>query len=134
TFQEQLYCLVPFQKSRLNIKIPSIIDQLLVYYKDKKESLNQRLDIRRSEIQDAKLLEANDKVMFNIPVAQFGLLIKLLMEVNLIPKENVGKTFSFFAKYFKTPSANFISSESLQKKSSTVEFSTARKMKTYLIE
>ncbi|MBD1429784.1 hypothetical protein [Sphingobacterium litopenaei] len=134
SFQEQLYCLVPLQKNCLDLNSPTIIDQILLFFKDKKESLKQKLDVRRTEIMDAKLLEANDKVMFNIPVAQFGLLIKLLMEVNLIPKENVGKTFSFFAKYFKTPSVNFISSESLQKKSSTVEFSTARKMKAYLIE
>jgi hypothetical protein len=133
-FQEQLHCLVPLETYRMYPKVPSIINQLLVFFKDKKESLNQLLDLRRSEILDSKLLESNEKVLINMPVAQFGLLIKLLMELNLLPRENVSKTFSFFAKYFKTPSANFISSESLQKKSSAVEFSTAKKMKSYLIE
>jgi hypothetical protein len=133
-FQEQLHCLVPLETCRLNPKVPSIINQLLVFFKDKKESLNQLLELKRSEILDSKLLESNEKVLINMPVAQFGLLIKLLMELNLLPRENVSKTFSFFAKYFKTPSANFISSDSLQKKSSSVEFSTAKKMKSYLIE
>lgn len=111
----------------------NITDKIKVYIKEKKILLRQRIKIKRAEVLDRKIVENSDKIPIALPVAQFGLIIRLFLEMNLLPKEHIGKTFTFFSKNFKTSHAVFISAESLQKKSTTVEFATATKVKGILI-
>lgn len=118
---------------RFKLDDESIREQLKIFYREKKDNIKQRIELRRSEIQDSKLWEENEKAQINLSVPQIGFLIRLFMERGLIPKEDIGKTFSYYAKHFRTPNTSFISADSLQKKSLDVEFSTARKMKGHLI-
>lgn len=111
----------------------SIRKQLRTFFKEKKVYIRQQIKLRREEIQDSKFMEEPERVQINLPVAQFGLFIRLFIEKGLLPKEDVGKTFAYYARHFSTPKTPFISADSLQKKSTDVEFSTAKKMKGHLI-
>lgn len=119
--------------SRWMAEDESIREQIRTLLAEKKQYIQQRIELRRLEIQDSKLSEQTDRMQVNLPVAQFGLFIRLFMEKGLLPKEEVGKTFAYYARHFSTPRTPFISAESLQKKSTDVEFSTAKKMKGHLI-
>jgi hypothetical protein len=55
------------------------------------------------------------------------------IEKGILVKENLGDLFKFFATHFYTPNAEYISADSLQKKSTDVEFATAQKLKGQLI-
>ncbi len=120
-------------KSRWLKEDESIRKQLRIFYREKKSYVQQRIRLRRSEIRDRELGEEAERLQVNLPVAQFGLFIRLFMEKGLLQKEDVGKTFAYYAKHFRTPKTSFISAESLQKKSTDVEFTTAKKMKGHLI-
>src|SRR5690606_19647582 len=120
-------------KSRWLKEDESIRKQLRIFYREKKSYIQQRIRLRRSEIRDRQLGEETERLQVNLPVAQFGLFIRLFMEKGLLQKEDVGKTFAYYAKHFRTPKTSFISAESLQKKSTDVEFTTAKKMKGHLI-
>ncbi|NHA05513.1 hypothetical protein G7092_17010 [Mucilaginibacter sp. HC2] len=93
----------------------------------------QLLKLRRDAVMDKEKAKAGIRFLMNLPVPQFGLFIRMQIEKGLLPKENVGDLFSFFALHFYTPHTLFMSAESLQKKSTDVEFSTAQKMKGHLI-
>lgn len=114
-------------------KDKSIREQIRTLLAEKKRCIQQRIELRRLKFQDAKLSDETERTQVNLPVAQLGLFIRLLMEKGLLPKEEVGKTFAFYARHFSTTKTPFISAESLQKKSTDVEFSTAKKMKGHLI-
>ncbi|MEN5196965.1 hypothetical protein [Sphingobacterium faecium] len=119
--------------SRWKEEDESIREQLRTFYKEKKIFIRQKIKMRRSELQDSELAENKDRMQINLPVAQFGLFIRLFMEKGLLPKENVGKIFAYYARHFRTPNTPFISAENLQRKSSVVEFTTAKKIKGHLI-
>jgi len=106
------------------------LDQFLV---EKGLYLKHLLRVRREAIMDKEKAKAGIRFLMNLPVPQFGLFIRMQIEKGLLPKENVGDLFSFFALHFYTPNTTFISAESLQKKSTDVEFSTAQKMKGQVI-
>ena len=119
--------------SRWSEQDESIREQLRKFYKEKKAFIRQKIKMRRQELRDSELAESKDRMQINLPVAQFGLFIRLFMEKGLLQKENVGKTFAYYARHFRTPNTPFISAENLQRKSSDVEFSTAKKIKGHLI-
>jgi hypothetical protein len=111
-----------------------------VLYKDLYQFLTEKnayvkslLRVRREAIMDKEKAKAGIRFLMNLPVSQFGLFIRMQIEKGLLPKENVGDLFSFFALHFYTPNTLFMSADSLQKKSTDVEFSTAQKMKGQLI-
>lgn len=111
----------------------SIYVQFKEFLREKKAYINQRIKLRRAELRDEKLAESAGKVMVNLSVAQFSLFIRLFMEKGVLPKENMGAMFVYFVTHFRTPKTPSISSESLQKKSTDVEYATAKKVKGYLI-
>lgn len=131
--EDRISNLQPRCTSSWMAKDKSIREQIRIFLAEKKQFVQQRIELRRLEIQDAKLSDETERAQVNLPVAQFGLLIRLFMEKGLLPKEEVGKTFAYYARHFSTPKTPFISAESLQKKSTDVEFSTAKKMKSHLI-
>lgn len=119
--------------SRWMLSDDSIHDQIKRFIKEKKLSVHQRMELKRDEIKDNQLIDGTDRMQVNLPVAQLGLFIRMFMEKNLLPKEDIGKTFAYYARHFCTPKTPFISAESLQKKSTNVEFATAKKIKGHLI-
>lgn len=133
SLEDRLNGLSQMCKLRLKIEDESIRNQLKAFYQEKKDNINQRIELRRSELQDAKLWDNNDRLQINLSVPQLSLFIRILMERGILSKEDIGKTFGYYAKHFRTPQTQFISAESLQKKSTDVEFSTAKKMKGHLI-
>lgn len=106
------------------------LDQFLC---EKNVYVKNLLRVRREAIMDKEKAKAGIRFLMNLPVPQFGLFIRMQIEKGLLPKENVGDLFSFFALHFYTPNTLFMSADSLQKKSTDVEFSTAQKMKGQLI-
>ncbi len=111
----------------------SLITNLKCFLEEKGQVIKQLLQLRRIVLKDTELSKSSKRLQINLPVAQFGLLIRMLVEKGLLKKENMGEMFTFFAANFYTPQTAFISAESLQKKSSDVEFANAQKMKGHLI-
>ncbi|MFA6083422.1 hypothetical protein [Mucilaginibacter sp.] len=110
-----------------------LYDDLSGFLSEKYQYVKQLLRLRREAAMDTEKARAGVRFLMNLPVPQFGLFIRMQIEKGLLPKEKVGELFSFFALHFYTPHTLFISAESLQKKSTNVEFSTAQKMKSQLI-
>lgn len=110
-----------------------LYDDLSGFLSEKYQYVKQLLKLRREAAMDTEKARAGVRFLMNLPVPQFGLFIRMQIEKGLLPKEKVGELFSFFALHFYTPNTLFMSAESLQKKSTNVEFSTAQKMKGQLI-
>jgi hypothetical protein len=100
---------------------------------EKGQLVSQLIKLRRIVLKDNELAKSAARLRINLPVTQFGLFIRLQIESGLLPKENVGQVFTFFATHYSAKQALFISAESLQKKSTDVEHLTAQKMKGHLI-
>ena len=135
SLEEKLNTLIQYQKGKglLDSRI-SITEELKQYYIRKKDLIIQRIDVRRTEMLDSKLFDDNEKITINLSVSKLGFLIRLFIEKGYLPQDNIRKTFSFFAKHFRTPNTTFISADSLQKKSKTVEFQTVLKTKGMLLD
>lgn len=116
--------------------LPGVVpigEQLQGFLSEKKHHISEMLKLRRVILQDDILAKSMTRLKINMPVAQFGLFIRVQIEKGLLQKENIGELFNFFATHFYTPQTMFISPESLRKKSTDVEFSTAQKLKSNLI-
>ncbi|MEB0261964.1 MULTISPECIES: hypothetical protein [unclassified Mucilaginibacter] len=103
------------------------------FLNEKHNFVKELVKLRREAVSDLEAAKAGARFQINLPVPQFGLFIRMQIEKGLLVKENIGELFGFFATHFYTANAPFISAESLQKKSTDVEFSTAQKMKGHLI-
>lgn len=132
-FEDRINGLLLIRELRWSVKDESIREQLRNFAKEKKLYIRERIKLRRVAMQDNKMSEESDRMQVNLPVAQFGLFIRLFIERGILQNEEVGKTFAYYARHFRTPRTPFISAESLQKKSTDIDFSTAKKMKGHLI-
>ncbi|NQD69974.1 hypothetical protein HP439_04465 [Sphingobacterium shayense] len=112
---------------------PSIDEQISKYIDKKKRFLHHQLKFRRVVLRAPSIGETSGRMRLNLSVAQLALFIRLFIIVGVIPNEDIGKIFAFFARHFYTKNAQFISSDSLQRKSTDVELSTAKKLKSILI-
>jgi hypothetical protein len=101
---------------------------------EKYQLVKQLVKMRRQVIRDNEQSKSAARFLINLPVTQFGLFIRMQVEKGLLAKEHLGDLFTFFATHFYTPNTLFISADSLQKKSTDVDFSTAKKLKGHLIE
>ncbi len=101
-------------------------------YRNLKTLYLQKLDLRTSK-RAAAAQEDYQQVSINLSVAQLGLLIRLFMENGILPKHDVGKTFAHYARIYRTERTPHISADSLQKKSTDVEYATVKKIKSHLI-
>lgn len=110
-----------------------LYNELNGFLSEKYAIVKERIKISRQLAYGQDQNPKAKRTLINLSVAQFGLFIRMQIEKGLLAKENVGELFAFFARHFYTPNTDFISAESLQKKSSDVEHATARKMKSYLI-
>ena len=111
----------------------SLFMELDEFLKEKYTLTNQLIKLRRKASQDQERTKAGIRFLVNLPVSQFGLFIRIQIEKGILVKENLGELFTFFATHFYTPNTLYISAESLQKKSTDVEFATAQKLKGHLI-
>lgn len=111
----------------------SVKEYLKTFLNDRKSYFQQFIELRVSEIeiQKDKIQPVNNEL--KLSVAQLGLFIRLFMEIGVVDNKEVGKTFSFYARNFRTPKVALISAESLQKKSSSFEYSTIKSVKGHLI-
>ncbi|WP_316786571.1 hypothetical protein [Pedobacter frigiditerrae] len=110
-----------------------IKEQLYAYLDEKQKHTVQILELRRLALEDDPLVKSAKRLKVNLPVAQLALFIRLQLEKGFFEKENIGGLFNFFAEHFYTSKTKFISGDSLRKKSTEVEFTTAQKLKSQLI-
>ncbi|QXV63751.1 hypothetical protein INP83_11595 [Mucilaginibacter sp. 21P] len=111
----------------------SLGGSLLKYVEEQYRFLNDNLKLRMKYHTLLNAQSSHKRFLIGLPVAQYALFIRLQMESGILNKDHVGAIFSFFSDHFYTVNAKFISAESLQKKSTDVEFSTAQKIKGQLI-
>lgn len=117
---------MPSKQSKLFFELNNFLNQ-------KSTVVKKMVKLRRRFIKDNLKSKGGSRFLINLPVPQFGLFLRMQIEKGILVKENVGELFKFFAAHFYTPNAEFISAESLQKKSTDVEFATAKKLKGHLI-
>jgi ribosomal protein S17E len=115
------------------VKGSILYDDLNNFLSEKYLHVKEMVKIRRQAFQDSTQVTRGTRVLINLPVPQIGLFIRMQIEKGWLGKEHIGELFTFFANHFYTPHTLFMSAESLQKKSTDVEFSTAQKMKAHLI-
>ncbi len=116
----------PWSKNRL-------YNELNEFLSERYSIIKERIINARESLGNEQLNSKRKKVLINFSVAQFGLFIRLQIEKGILANEHIGELFAFFARNFYTPNTEFISAESLQKKSTDVEHATARKLKALLI-
>jgi len=116
----------PWDKHRLH-------DELNKFLSEKYSLVKERLKISRQLLEAEGYRPNSKRMLINLSVAQLGLFLRMQVEKGVLAKEHIGELFSFYARHFYTPNTDFISPESLQKKSSVVEHATARKLKALLI-
>lgn len=116
----------PLTKQRL-------YNELNKFLSEKYSLVKERLKISHQFATNEGLRPRAKRVLINLSVAQLGLFIRLQVEKGILAKDHIGELFTFFAKNFYTPNTDFISADSLQKKSSDVEHATAVKLKAHLI-
>jgi hypothetical protein len=119
------------------LKFPTANDHLCNelnrFLTEKYALVKERLKVSRQLIADDGKRQRAKRMLINLSVAQLGLFIRLQVEKGIFAKEHIGELFTFFARNFYTPNTEYISAESLQKKSSDVEHATAKKLKAHLI-
>jgi len=117
---------MPNKKKRLFFELNNFLDE-------KSTTVKRMVKLRRRFIRDNQKSKGGSRFLINLPVPQFGLFLRMQIEKGILAKENLGDLFKFFATHFYTPNAEYISADSLQKKSTDVEFATAQKLKGHLI-
>jgi len=116
----------PLVKHRLYIELNTFLTEKYAIVKERvklSRQWNNQTDTR---------LPAR-RFLINLSVAQLGLFIRMQIERGFLAKEHVGELFAFYARHFYTPNTEFMSAESLQKKSTVIEHATAKKLKSHLI-
>ncbi|NHA03304.1 hypothetical protein G7092_05845 [Mucilaginibacter sp. HC2] len=131
--KNNLYDLALRSAKTANIKSSVIYRELNSFLDEKYTFLKQLVKLRKEAVRDAQRAISGARFKINLSVPQFGLFIRMQMERDILSKDKVGELFGFFANHFYTTNAAFISPESLQKKSTDVEFTTAQKVKGHLI-
>src|SRR5690606_6960930 len=103
----------------------TLIYHLKIYLNKKRVFLEKKLNNKIEHVKDLSAIKDTSKISLAIPVNEFAFIIRLFMVENILPSENKGKLFEFFAHSFKTRTSHFISTDSLWKKSRAVEVKTA---------
>lgn len=126
TLENSSTIMLPNNNKRLFVELNEFLDE-------KSSVVKKMVKLRRRLIKDNLKSKNGSRFLINLPVTQFGLFLRMQIEKGILVKENLGDLFKFFATHFYTPNAEFISADSLQKKSTDVEFATAQKLKGHLI-
>ncbi|TCC98825.1 hypothetical protein [Pedobacter hiemivivus] len=115
-------------KYRLHPNLPSIWDDLRQYYNEKEQALEAMLALRRAALKDQRSSEESFRVLSLLTVPQLALFFRIQLEKGILIKEHIHDVFNFVAMHFYTEKTLFISSGSLQRKSTDVDFPTALKL------
>ena len=111
----------------------TLIYHLKNYLNKKRDFLEKKLTNKIDQVKNLSAIKDTSKITLEIPVNEFAFIIRLFMVENILPSENKGKLFEFFAHSFKTRTSPLISKDSLWKKSRAVEVTTASAVKDHLI-
>jgi len=103
-------------------------DEMGDYLNKKRKHLEELMDVRRSALKDKAEMEDIFRMKTELPVEQMALLVRMMQAKGVIVKKEIGEVFNFFARYFYTDRALFISARNMLKKSTEVHFSTALKL------
>ncbi|MCT1525689.1 hypothetical protein [Sphingobacterium hotanense] len=133
-FEERISNLTPGLSYGQCVEGCSLRESLRTFLDERKSFIKQSIELRVSEIEIQKHshFHLNNNEL-KLSVAQLSLFIRLFMEAGIVDKKEIGKTFSFYARNFRTPKVALISAESLQKKSTSFEYSTIKAVKSHLI-
>ncbi|MBB6107748.1 hypothetical protein SAMN05421821_101337 [Mucilaginibacter lappiensis] len=131
--KNMLYDLALRSAKSANVQSSMLYRELNSFLDEKYLFLKQLVKVRKDAMRDQQQPLSGLRFKINLSVPQFGLFIRMQMERDILSKEKVGDIFEFFAHHFYTANTALISPESLQKKSTDVEFTTAQKMKGHLI-
>lgn len=121
------------EESKSNRPTSALYHDLHNFLHEKSTYVGQLIKIRQEAVLDLDKVNSARRFKINLPVPQLGLFIRMQLEKGILAKESIGELFAFYATHFYTANVAFISADSLQKKSTDVEFSTAQKMKGHLI-
>jgi len=113
---------------RLHPLLPSIWDDLCQYFNEKEQALQAMLALRRAVLKDKRSSEESFRVLSLLTVPQLALFFRIQLEKGILIKEHIHDVFNFVAMHFYTEKTLFISSGSLQRKSTDVDFPTALKL------
>lgn len=111
----------------------TLIYHLKIYLNKKRDLLEKKMTNKIKQVKNLSAIKDTSKISLAISVNEFAFLIRLFMVENILPSENKGNLFEFFAHSFKTRTSLFISKDSLWKKSRAVEVTTASAVKDHLI-
>ena len=111
----------------------TLIYHLKNYLNKKRDFLEKKLTNKIDQVNNLSAIKDTSKISLAISVNEFAFIIRLFMVENILPSENKGKLFEFFAHSFKTRTSPLISKDRLWKKSRAVEVTTAAAVKDHLI-
>ncbi|WP_333889021.1 hypothetical protein [Sphingobacterium siyangense] len=75
------------------------------FYRSHGSIISKKIKLHKKEASDQLNFQGNRKLQVNLPVSQFGLFIRLAMQVGWFGEREVSKTFEFFSKNFSTSRA-----------------------------
>lgn len=113
---------------KLHPNLPSLWHDLREYYNEKEQALEAMLAIRRAALEDQRSSANSFRILSLLTVPQLALFFRIQLEKGILIKEHIHDVFSFVAMHFYTEKTLFISSGSLQRKSTDVDFPTALKL------
>jgi len=113
---------------RLHPRLPSLWNDLHQYYVEKEQALEAMLALRRAALKDQQSSQESFRVLSLLTVPQLALFFRIQLEKGILIKEHIHDVFNFVAMHFYTEKTLFISSGSLQRKSTDVDFPTALKL------
>jgi hypothetical protein len=112
----------------LHPHLPSLWNDLREYYNEKEQALEAMLALRRAALADQRSSENSFRILSLLTVPQLALFFRIQLEKGILIKEHIHDVFSFVAMHFYTEKTLFISTGSLQRKSTDVDFPTALKL------
>jgi hypothetical protein len=115
-------------------KFINLWKELGCYFTERLQAVDKMIEVRRAVMQDHVNAEHAFRILTELSVPQLALFVRVQLEVGLLLKEHVTDVFNFVAQHFYTRSTLFISSGSLMRRSTEVEFSTVLNLYDMLVK
>jgi len=119
---------------KLNQKIPSIKEQLIIWVEEEIEYLSKKNKLGFSNNANNSSTEGKIKLQTNLSVAQLTFFFKILMKAKIIIHKNNTEIFRFIAENFKTKSSAQISADSVKNNFYNTDTSSKLKLRPYIID
>ena len=117
-----------------NGKLPEIKEQICSWLEEEIEYINRIRNLNEGQTGALKPIEANNKILVGLSVAQLGYFVNILMHTGIIKHHNQREVFRMIADNFKTNGTDSISVDSLSSKYYNVESTTKSAIKEKIIE